>query len=248
MHTTTVVAPNTANGKVNGSVPNALASPGTSSSTQSTSSGLDHQTKRVQERENLRNIIAQWNANRLDLFEISEPNEVSHVLFIKPQQYQYLLINSNGAYAVRYKVQNTSHTQTLQTRHRCGLNRANATAGIRLLQSYFPCISFHTLASPILPSTMSCVVCQQPKSFLLLLPSPRHLFWRLLQAGQQQAIAIAAKLASERLRASFIFRDCKCAPVIANVARIDGKLTCYIMVLVFASIMLSWVQVMGPSN
>jgi afadin len=31
---------------------------------------------KVQERENLRNIITQWNANRLDLFEISEPNEV----------------------------------------------------------------------------------------------------------------------------------------------------------------------------
>lgn len=30
------------------------------------------------ERENLRNIIQQWNANRLDLFEISEPNEVSN--------------------------------------------------------------------------------------------------------------------------------------------------------------------------
>ncbi|XP_069950170.1 afadin-like isoform X2 [Cherax quadricarinatus] len=31
--------------------------------------------RRVQERENLRHIIQQWNANRLDLFEISEPNE-----------------------------------------------------------------------------------------------------------------------------------------------------------------------------
>jgi hypothetical protein len=33
--------------------------------------------KKQQERETLRNIIAQWNANRLDLFELSEPNEVS---------------------------------------------------------------------------------------------------------------------------------------------------------------------------
>ncbi|KAK3875619.1 hypothetical protein Pcinc_019527 [Petrolisthes cinctipes] len=31
--------------------------------------------RRAQERENLRHIIQQWNANRLDLFEISEPNE-----------------------------------------------------------------------------------------------------------------------------------------------------------------------------
>lgn len=32
-------------------------------------------TRKAHERENLRNIIAQWNANRLDLFELSEPNE-----------------------------------------------------------------------------------------------------------------------------------------------------------------------------
>lgn len=29
------------------------------------------------EREALRGVIQQWNANRLDLFELSEPNEVS---------------------------------------------------------------------------------------------------------------------------------------------------------------------------
>ena len=33
--------------------------------------------KKQQERETLRGVIAQWNANRLDLFELSEPNEVS---------------------------------------------------------------------------------------------------------------------------------------------------------------------------
>lgn len=32
--------------------------------------------RRALEREALRNVIAQWNANRLDLFELSEPNEV----------------------------------------------------------------------------------------------------------------------------------------------------------------------------
>lgn len=31
----------------------------------------------AQSRETLRQLIAQWNANRLDLFEISEPNEVT---------------------------------------------------------------------------------------------------------------------------------------------------------------------------
>jgi len=36
-------------------------------------------TKKQQERETLRGVIAQWNANRLDLFELSEPNEVSLV-------------------------------------------------------------------------------------------------------------------------------------------------------------------------
>jgi afadin len=35
--------------------------------------------KKQQERDTLRNVIAQWNANRLDLFELSEPNEVSLV-------------------------------------------------------------------------------------------------------------------------------------------------------------------------
>jgi hypothetical protein len=29
-----------------------------------------------QDREALRHIISQWNANRLDLFSLSEPNEV----------------------------------------------------------------------------------------------------------------------------------------------------------------------------
>lgn len=33
--------------------------------------------RRALEREALRNVINQWNANRLDLFELSEPNEVS---------------------------------------------------------------------------------------------------------------------------------------------------------------------------
>ena len=32
--------------------------------------------KRNEEREALRSVIQQWNANRLDLFELSEPNEV----------------------------------------------------------------------------------------------------------------------------------------------------------------------------
>lgn len=32
---------------------------------------------RALEREALRNVIAQWNANRLDIFELSEPNEVN---------------------------------------------------------------------------------------------------------------------------------------------------------------------------
>lgn len=33
--------------------------------------------KRAAEREALRSVIQQWNANRLDLFELSEPDEVS---------------------------------------------------------------------------------------------------------------------------------------------------------------------------
>lgn len=33
--------------------------------------------KRMAEREALRSVIQQWNANRLDLFELSEPDEVN---------------------------------------------------------------------------------------------------------------------------------------------------------------------------
>lgn len=36
--------------------------------------------KRVAEREALRSVIQQWNANRLDLFELSEPDEVKHFI------------------------------------------------------------------------------------------------------------------------------------------------------------------------
>lgn len=36
--------------------------------------------KRVAEREALRSVIQQWNANRLDLFELSEPDEASYDL------------------------------------------------------------------------------------------------------------------------------------------------------------------------
>ena len=42
--------------------------------------GEEERLIRAQERESLRLIIQQWNSNRLDLFEISEPDEVSHHL------------------------------------------------------------------------------------------------------------------------------------------------------------------------
>ena len=112
LHSTTVVN-STANGKANGSVVNnhnhnhnnqqhsSPQSSGASSSSHSIStvvtSVLDHSKKsnninnNIQERENLRNIIAQWNANRLDLFEISEPNEVSHS---QPNPNSYMCLNS----------------------------------------------------------------------------------------------------------------------------------------------------------
>lgn len=38
--------------------------------------------KRHEEREALRSVIQQWNANRLDLFELSEPNEVNEILIL----------------------------------------------------------------------------------------------------------------------------------------------------------------------
>lgn len=38
--------------------------------------------KRAAEREQWRSIIQQWNSDRLDLFELSEPNEVCKVPFL----------------------------------------------------------------------------------------------------------------------------------------------------------------------
>lgn len=39
--------------------------------------------KRMLDREALRSVIQQWNANRLDLFELSEPDEVrNHIYFL----------------------------------------------------------------------------------------------------------------------------------------------------------------------
>lgn len=46
---------------------------------------MDAADKRMLEREALRNMIQQWNANRLDLFELSEPNEVT----FKTTYYEY---------------------------------------------------------------------------------------------------------------------------------------------------------------
>lgn len=41
----------------------------------------DPNMKKAAEREALRAVIQQWNANRLDLFELSEPNEVSSLTY-----------------------------------------------------------------------------------------------------------------------------------------------------------------------
>lgn len=48
--------------------------------------------KRMLEREALRSVIQQWNANRLDLFELSEPDEV-RVLFVKKYQFEFWVAN-----------------------------------------------------------------------------------------------------------------------------------------------------------
>lgn len=39
------------------------------------------------EREALRAVVKQWNANRLDLFELSEPNEVSLNFYLKNERF-----------------------------------------------------------------------------------------------------------------------------------------------------------------
>lgn len=38
---------------------------------------MEAAAKKAADREALRHVIQQWNANRLDIFELSEPNEVS---------------------------------------------------------------------------------------------------------------------------------------------------------------------------
>lgn len=45
--------------------------------------------KRMLDREALRSVIQQWNANRLDLFELSEPDEVRKFL-------------ENSSYSIKY--------------------------------------------------------------------------------------------------------------------------------------------------
>lgn len=40
---------------------------------------MQSSTSAAPEREALKNVIAQWNANRLDIFELSEPNEVKYM-------------------------------------------------------------------------------------------------------------------------------------------------------------------------
>ena len=41
---------------------------------------IDPEARRLHDLETLRHIITQWNANRLDLFELSLPNEVGQDL------------------------------------------------------------------------------------------------------------------------------------------------------------------------
>lgn len=50
------------------------------------------------EREALRGVIQQWNANRLDLFELSEPNEVK--LFLRFSDIPSELVNLNFIYLI----------------------------------------------------------------------------------------------------------------------------------------------------
>jgi hypothetical protein len=77
-------------------------------------------TKKQQERETLRNVIAQWNANRLDLFELSEPNEVSllSVRVTAPARASWAVVSSSCAKSVRGR-SFTSGTRYPQSRPIC---------------------------------------------------------------------------------------------------------------------------------
>lgn len=79
------------NGLQNNHVIHQHSNSNSNSTNATTNANHNSPSKRAKERENLRNIIAQWNANRLDLFEISEPNEVCYFFCLLFTICHYLL-------------------------------------------------------------------------------------------------------------------------------------------------------------
>jgi hypothetical protein len=77
--------------------------------------------KKQQERETLRNVIAQWNANRLDLFELSEPNEVSLVeLHVRHEARLLFALSSTGT---AVKSADDIHILVIGRSRNCDLSR-----------------------------------------------------------------------------------------------------------------------------
>jgi len=52
---------------------------------------MEFEERKWRDREALRQIIGQWNANRLDLFSLSEPNDVRSFLLL---YFEHLLLTS----------------------------------------------------------------------------------------------------------------------------------------------------------
>lgn len=73
--------------------------------------------KRMAEREALRSVIQQWNANRLDLFELSEPDEVNiFIAFFSTQFYRFIFFDFYWFYVSIWFLPNRylARTQNLQ--------------------------------------------------------------------------------------------------------------------------------------
>lgn len=60
--------------------------------------------KKAEEREALRGVIQQWNANRLDLFELSEPNEVSITRVLFSRKSCWRNGNRGNMYTRKYRI------------------------------------------------------------------------------------------------------------------------------------------------
>lgn len=113
--------------------------------------------RRNEEVETLRGVIQQWNANRLDLFELSEPNEVSLVHSV------YFFISLLSLFFIHNFIRSYIHTYPVKnSRVKSGMQPNPESIFIWLL--------FHPSPYPLLSPTPS----------FLSAPSAIHRFFSLI--------------------------------------------------------------------